>query len=60
MKKNVFKFSIDSLYDFKTFKLPKLCILCPRSSDPFCIVTYYIKLVTTFWTYSRNLIYIYI
>ena len=27
---------------------------CPRSSDPFYIVTYYIKLVTTPWTYSIN------
>ena len=26
--------------------------ICPRSSDPFYIVTYYIKWVTTFWTYS--------
>ena len=24
--------------------------ICPRSSDPFCIVTYYIKWVTTSWT----------
>ena len=27
-------------------------IICPRSSDPFCIVTYYIKWVTTSWTLS--------
>ena len=26
--------------------------ICPRSSDPFCIVTYYIKWVTTSWTHS--------
>ena len=26
--------------------------ICPRSSDPFYIVSYYIKLVTTSWTYS--------
>ena len=25
--------------------------VCPRSSDPFYIVTYYIKWVTTSWTY---------
>ena len=25
--------------------------MCPRSSDPFFIVTYYIKRVPTFWTY---------
>ena len=27
-------------------------IVCPRSSDPFCTVTYYIKWFTTSWTYS--------
>ena len=26
--------------------------MCPRSSDPFYIVTYHIKWVTTPWTYS--------
>ena len=26
--------------------------VCPRSSDPFYVVTYYIKLVTTSWTHS--------
>ena len=26
--------------------------VCPRSSDPFCVVTYYTKWVTTSWTYS--------
>ena len=28
--------------------------MCPRSSDPFYIVSYYIKWVTTSWTYSRE------
>ena len=28
------------------------CTVCPRSSDPFYVVTYYIKWVTTSWTYS--------
>ena len=28
--------------------------ICPRSSDPFYIVSYYIKWVTTFWTYSKS------
>ena len=28
--------------------------VCPRSSDPFYIVTYYIKLVTTSWTEGRT------
>ena len=26
--------------------------VCPGSSDPFYIVTYYIKCVTTFWTHN--------
>ena len=24
--------------------------ICPRSTDPFCMVSYYIKWVTTSWT----------
>ena len=27
--------------------------ICPKSSDPFYIVTYYIKWVTTSWTHSK-------
>ena len=30
----------------------EICPVCPRSSDPFNIVGYYIKWVTTSWTYS--------
>ena len=30
--------------------MPKLSTVCPRSSDPFFIVTYSIKWVTTSWT----------
>ena len=30
--------------------VPLATTVCPRSSDPFCIVTYYIKWVTTSWT----------
>ena len=29
--------------------------ICPGSSDPFYVVNYYIKRVTTSWTYSRFL-----
>ena len=29
-----------------------ICTICPGSSDPFYIVTYYIKWVTTSWTHS--------
>ena len=28
--------------------------VCPRRSDPFYIVSYYIKCVTTSWTYSTR------
>ena len=38
--------------------------VCPRSSDPLYLVSYYIKWVTTSWTYGRwvdgRYIYIYI
>ena len=30
----------------------KNATMCPRSSDPFYIVSYYIKWVTTAWTHS--------
>ena len=30
------------------------CTVCPRSSDPFYIVSYYIKWGTTSWTYSAS------
>ena len=29
-------------------------MVCPGSSDPFYIVTYFIKWVTTSWTYSTT------
>ena len=32
--------------------VPMIYTICPRSSDPFYIVTYYIKGVTTSWAYS--------
>ena len=28
--------------------------VCPRGSDPINILTYYIKWVTTSWTYTSN------
>ena len=31
-----------------------LYTVCPGSSDPFYIISYYIKWVTTFWTHSKN------
>ena len=52
---------------YKKDKIPSFCqgttstsdidnshTLCPRSSDPFYIVTYHIKWVTTSWTHSTN------
>ena len=41
--------------DRKEIKLPE-CFdytVCPGSSDPFFLVSYYIKWVTTSWTYGR-------
>ena len=32
-------------------------IVCQRSSDPFYVVTYYIKYVTTPWTYIMFIVY---
>ena len=32
----------------------KVNTVCPRSSDPFHVVIYYIKRVTTSWTYSMR------
>ena len=32
----------------------KTYTVCPRSSDPFCEVSYFIKWVTTSWTYSKK------
>ena len=44
-------------YDFYLIKhfhtLISLATICPGSSDPFFIVTYYIKWVTTSWTDGR-------
>ena len=34
----------------RTFIYETHCTVCPRSSDPFCIVTYDMKWVTTSWT----------
>ena len=34
-------------------------IVCPGSSDPFYMVTYYIKWVTTYWTHSTSLYFMY-
>ena len=31
-----------------------ICTVCPRCSDPFCGLSYYIKWVTTSWTYRKN------
>ena len=42
--------------DAKLKRLGKACnyayTVCPRSSDQFYVVTYYIKWVTTSWTHS--------
>ena len=33
---------------------PGLYTVCPKSSDPFYMISYYIKWVTTSWTYSMR------
>ena len=43
-----------SPWSFHIKKPPYVIVTAsPRSSDPFYIVTYYIKWVTTSWTYSK-------
>ena len=37
----------------KTTERKIICTVCPRSSDPFYVVSYYIKRVTTSYTYSN-------
>ena len=41
-------------YNCTTSQDEYLYIVCPGSSDPFYIVTYNIKLVTTSWTHSNK------
>ena len=36
--------------DFNPIRTQNKLTVCPRSSDPFYIVTYYIKWVSTSWT----------
>ena len=53
---NQLKFVIESIrahyiMSFLLIYVP-WCTICPRSSDPFYIVTYYLKWVTSSWTYS--------
>ena len=42
------------LYLFILFICLSTITICPRGSDPFYIVTYYIEWVKTSWTYSTN------
>ena len=55
---SAFNWSEDSL---SSFSLGQSCQLanagaavCPRGSDPFFVVTYYIKWVITSWTYNTS------
>ena len=38
---------------FKSYILDDFAAICLRNSDPFYLVIYYIKWVTTSWTYSN-------
>ena len=51
---NLFKIWTNSV-GCKTFNW-RLFTVCPRSSDPFYLVTHYIKWVPTSWTDSTNFI----
>ena len=49
--------SIDISVENKEYVLNSLaiyCTVCPGSSDPFYIVSYYLKWVTTSWTHSLS------
>ena len=43
---------IPAILDVSNEQTHKLFTVCPGSSDPFYILTYYIKWVTTSWTHS--------
>ena len=48
---------MDSLSFLKYLYLPEIVLFytaCPLSSDPFYIVSYYTKWVSTSWTYSNS------
>ena len=51
-KRGDVKKKIITIYDIHTYTPDTVC---PRSSDPFDVVTYYMKWVTTSWTYSNIL-----
>ena len=38
----------------RIYREKKVFTVYPRSSDPFCVITYYIKWVTTSWTHSMR------
>ena len=42
-----------AIYPYLLQAEPYLHTVCPGSIDPFYIVTYYIKWVTTSWTYCK-------
>ena len=48
--------STSTYYMYKKL-LPNLYTVCPRSSDPYYMVSYYTKWVTISWTYCSNLLY---
>ena len=48
-------FTTTACHRYTSTNSTKFCIVCPRSSYPFYIVTYYIKLATS-WKESNNMI----
>ena len=51
IKISPYKYKINFLYLFYICCSRKVTV-CPKSSDPFHIISYYIKWVTTSWTHS--------
>ena len=62
----IYTFYLDKIYSFVFYYIRTYCsteyaaydTVCPRSSDPFYTVNFYIKWVTTSWTYS--ILYLYL
>ena len=50
------KYCLFILNVFLKSKFKEACTVCPGSSDPFYIVTYYIKWVTTSWTMDIRIV----
>ena len=57
-EKNYKKWQKTNVLDIKLSSF-RIHTVCPGSSDPFYIVTYNVNWVTTSWTYSNSISYVY-